>query len=121
MNHEETARTNHKSGCNCGQAVFTTFARELGLTREEAMGIAPRPRSEGGQCGAYLAGKALLERLKPEAVSDFEAQFRALNGSTECRRLRGAGKTCNDYVGDAARLAEALLNVPSSRRSEGQE
>ena len=115
MNHEETARANHKGGCNCGQSVFATFAQELGLTREEAMAIAPRPRSEGGQCGAYLAGRALLERLKPEAVSDFEVQFKALNGATECHRLRGAGKSCNDYVGDAARLAEGLLNAPSVR------
>lgn len=112
MNHEQTARANHKSGCNCGQAVFAGFAEELGLTREEAMRLAPRPRSEGGQCGACLAGKALLARLRPEAVDSFEQQFRALNGSTECRRLRGAGKTCNDYVGDAARLAEALLSGP---------
>ena len=115
MNHEQTARTNHKTGCNCGQAVFLSFARELGLPEEEARQLAPRPRAEGGQCGAYLAGKALLERLKPEAVIAFEAQFTALNGATECRRLRGAGKTCNDYVGDAARLAEALLGDVSGR------
>ena len=75
------------------------------------MQIAPRPRSEGGQCGAYLAGRALISRLKPEAISAYEEQFKSLNGATECRKLRGAGKTCNDYVGDAARLAEALLDA----------
>lgn len=115
MNHEQTARANHRGGCNCGQSVFAGFANELAMTRDQAMQTAPRPRSEGGQCGAYLAGKALLARLKPEAVGAFEEQFRALNGSTECRRLRGAGKTCNDYVGDAARLAEALLEAPQGR------
>ena len=115
MNHEVNARANHKSGCNCGQSVFASFADELGLTRDESMRISPKPRSEGGQCGAYLAGRALLSRLKPESVSAFEERFRALNGATECRRLRGAGKTCNDYVGDAARLVEALLEVSPDR------
>ena len=111
MNHEQMARANHKGGYNCGQAVFAGFARELGLSLEEAMQIAPKPRSEGGQCGAYLAGRALLARLKPEAVSAYEEQFKSLNGATECRKLRGAGKTCNDYVGDAARLVEAQLDT----------
>ena len=115
MNHEQTARANHKGGCNCGQSVFASFADELGLTQEESKLISPKPRSEGGQCGAYLAGKALLARLKPESVSAFEERFIALNGATECRRLRGAGKTCNDYVGDAARLAEALLEATPDR------
>ena len=112
MSYEQTARAIHKGGCNCGQSVYASFAEALGLTRDEAVQAAPKPRSEGGQCGACLAGKALLARLRPEAVDRFEEQFRALNGSTECRRLRGAGKTCNDYVGDAARLAEALLADP---------
>lgn len=115
MNHEEIARASHKSGSNCSQSVFSSFVQELCLSTQEAMSIAPRPRSEGGQCGAYLAGRALLARLKPEAVADYEARFRALNGATECRKLRGAGKSCNDYVGDAARLAEALLGIASDR------
>ena len=56
-------------------------------------------------------GQGLLARLKPEAVSAYEELFKSLNGATECRKLRGAGKTCNDYVGDAARLVEAQLDT----------
>ena len=109
MSYEQTARAIHKGGCNCGQSVYASFAEALGLTRDEAVQAAPKPRSEGGQCGAYLAGMALLLKLKPEAVSAFESRFLELNGATECKKLRGAGKRCNDYVGDAARLAAELL------------
>ena len=109
MTKEQIARANHKSGCNCGQSVFLSFADAMALTPEKAMQLAPRPRAEGGQCGAFLAGRELLARLKPEAVDAYVQRFIELNGASECRRLRGKGKSCNDYVGDAARLAEELL------------
>ena len=106
MNHEEFARASHKSGSNCSQSVFSSFVRELCLSTQEAMSIAPRPRSEGGQCGAYLAGLAVLNELKPEVASAFTEKFLAENGSTECKVLRGR---CNDMVGCAARLVEELM------------
>ena len=83
------------------------------MTAVQAMQSAPKPRSEGGKCGAFLAGKAVLEKLKPEAVAQYERAFIEANGMTECSRLVMAhgklGKSCNDYVGDASRLVEALL------------
>ena len=110
MSYEQTARAIHKGGNNCGQSVYACFASELGLSKDEAIQAAPKPRSEGGQCGAYLAGRALLMKLKPDSAGEFERRFLELNGATECRKLRGAGKSCNDYVGDAARLAAELLS-----------
>ena len=100
MNHEEQARKNHKSGFNCAQSVFVAFAEELGVSPVEAMQMAPKPRSEGGKCGAYLAGQALLRRLKPEAAEAFEKAFVEANGvsqagglprqaAQELQRLRG--------------------------------
>ena len=109
MYHEQTARANHKGSCNCAQAVFVAFARELGLSTAEAMNASPKPRAEGGKCGAFLAAREILSRLKPEAVEAFEQRFLAANGSTECLRLRLARKPCNDYVGGAARMAEEAL------------
>ena len=48
------------------------------------------------------------EKLKPSAISEYEKKFIELNGQTECSRLVAAHgvlrKSCNDYVGDAARL-----------------
>ena len=32
MGHEETARSNHRSGYNCAQSVFVAFADQLGVS-----------------------------------------------------------------------------------------
>ena len=113
MDREQSARQNHRGSYNCAQSVYVAFADLLGLTPAEAMRQAPRPRSEGGKCGAYLAGRAILQRLKPEAVAAYEQAFAAANGQPECARLVMAhgrlNKSCNDYVGDAARMTEAAL------------
>ena len=65
MNHETTARINHRSGYNCAQAVTVAFATELGSTPIAVLKSAPKPRSAGGKCGAYLAGLQVLNELKP--------------------------------------------------------
>ena len=108
MNHETTARINHRSSYNCAQAVTAAFADELHLSPITASKAAPKPRSAGGKCGAYLAGLQLLNELKPEAAGVFAERFEAENGSTECRVLMGR---CNDMVGCAARLVEELIGV----------
>lgn len=113
MGHEDTARSNHRSGYNCAQSVFVAFADQLGVSPIEAMRMAPKPRSEGGKCGAYLAGMAILERLKPEAAEAFRKAFEQTNGAIECRALVASHgklrKSCNDYVGDAARLLDSVM------------
>ena len=106
MNHERSARINHRSGYNCAQAVTVAFAEELRLSPIAASKTAPKPRSAGGKCGAYLAGLQLLNKLNPEAAGVFAERFLAENGSTECKVLRGK---CNDMVGCAARLVEELI------------
>ena len=108
MNHETTARINHRSGYNCAQAVTVAFSPELHTTPITASKTAPKPRSAGGKCGAYLAGLQLLNELKPEAAGVFAEKFEAENGSTEWRVLKGR---CNDMVGCAARLVEELIGI----------
>lgn len=113
MNFEENAREYHKSGCNCAMAVYGAYAEKLGMTVEEALAAAPLPRSEGGYCGAFLAGRKILEKLKPEAVADYEKKFLEIYGDTQCSvliKMHGFKKNCNNYVGDAARLVEEELN-----------
>ena len=113
MTQEEQARLNHRMGRNCAQSVYAAFAEQLGITPEEAMRRAPMPRALGGQCGAYLAGRAVLAQLKTNAVDDYERAFTGLNGEKHCSILvashRLLHKKCNDYVGDAARMTEAAL------------
>ena len=113
MDYKENARKNHRNGFNCAMSVYAAYCDKLGISPEQAKNAAPKPRSEGGKCGAFLAGKKILEQLKPEAVADYERKFIELNGQTECSRLVSAHdilrKSCNDYVGDAARLIEEAL------------
>ena len=108
MDYEQIARDNHRGGRNCAQSVTAAFAQRVGLSPADALQAAPRPRSEGGKCGAYLAGRALLEQMNPEAAAEFERRFLAENGALECGKLRRTGVSCNDLVGCAARLTEEL-------------
>ena len=72
---------------------------------------APAPRAEGGKCGAYLAGRAVLEKEGPDRVEEYTRRFLEENGALECRKLRGfLGSKCNDYVGSAARIVEGLIS-----------
>ena len=70
MGYEEIARANHRNGNSCSASLFKAFANKLGISEDEAARIAPAPSSEGGKCGGLLAGKKLLEALKPYASSD---------------------------------------------------
>ena len=113
MGYEDKARANHKNGNNCATSLFKAFADQLGITEEEATRIAPAPRSEGGKCGGLLAGRRLLEMLKPEAVEEFDKRFHDQNGDDKCASLiikrRLQGKNCNDLVGETASIIESLL------------
>lgn len=113
MGYEELARVNHRSGNSCSVSLFKAFADKLGMSEAEAVRIAPPPRSEGGKCGGFLAGRKLLEMLKPEAVEEFEKRFLEQNGDNKCASLilkrRLQGKNCNDLVGETASIIESII------------
>lgn len=113
MGYEEIARSNHRNGNNCSASLFKASADKLGMTEEEAARIAPAPRSEGGKCGGFLAGRKMLEMIKPEAVEEFEKRFLEQNGDNTCATLimkrRLQGKNCNDLVGETASIIESML------------
>lgn len=113
MGYEESARINHRNGNNCSASLFMAFADKLGMSADEAARIAPAPRSEGGKCGGFLAGRKLLEMTKPEAVEEFEKRFLEQNGDNQCASLivkrRLQGKNCNDLVGETANILESIL------------
>ncbi|MCR5836065.1 MAG: C-GCAxxG-C-C family protein [Lachnospiraceae bacterium] len=113
MGYEEIARANHGNGNNCSVSLFRAFADKLGISEEEAAKIAPAPRSEGGKCGGYLAGRKLIEMIKPEAVEEFDNRFLEQNGDDKCANLiksrRLQGKNCNDLVGETADIIESML------------
>lgn len=113
MKYEEIARTYHRNGNNCSVSLFKAFADKMDMLEDETAKIAPPPRSEGGKCGGYLAGRKVLETLKPEAVEEFEKRFMEQNGDDLCASLimkrRLQGKNCNDLVGETASTIESLL------------
>ena len=113
MGYEEIARANHRNGNSCSASLFMAYADKLGMTEDEAAKIAPAPRSEGGKCGGFLAGRKLIEMLKPEAVEEFEKLFLEQNGDDKCASLimkrRLQGKNCNDLVGETVNIIESIL------------
>ena len=113
MGYETKARENHRNGNNCSASLFRTFADKLGMSEDEAVKVAPAPRSEGGKCGGFLAGRKLLEMIKPEAVEEFEKRFLEHNGDNMCAGLitkrRMQGKNCNDLVGETASILETMM------------
>ena len=107
MSHAETAKTNHEKHFNCAQAIFSAYAEELGLERDQALKVATAfgggMGRMGGACGA-VTGAYLVLGLKygmvnPDdqaskdktyaAVQAFARQFRERFGALDCRDLLG--------------------------------
>ncbi len=103
-NRSETAVSRFKQGYNCAQSVFSVFAEELGLSRDQAMkvangfggGMARRGDTCGVLTGAMMAiglargssepDEAVKQRVYA-AIWDVLAEFRARQGATLCRDL----------------------------------
>ena len=101
MDREQTARNYHNSGINCANSVYSAFS-------DKVTGTAPAPRSEGGKCGAVLAGEKVLAQLGLDTAS-FDDKFVEQFGSLKCAELRKAKYPCNDLVGEATKLVEDMM------------
>ena len=102
IDYETIARSNHRSGMNCAMAVYAA----LGMNNPNKT-MPPRPRDNGGYCGAVLAAEQTIHELggTDEDVAEFERRFIEKYKHLKCGELRGflSGK-CNDYVGEAAAI-----------------
>ena len=105
MNKIEWAANCFSSGFNCAQAVFSSFAPELGIDEQTALGVAGGFGAGMGRlqevCGAVSGavmvigckyGKTNNEDVEAKdktyrLVRDFTARFKQLNGTTQCREL----------------------------------
>ena len=113
------------NGYNCAQAVACTYCDIVGVD-EEFMAAATAAFGGGmgsmdGTCGA-LTGAAVVLGLKikdkiaaKSAMSNVIGNFRARNGVTICRQLKGVDtgvmvRSCNDCVADAAEFLEQELD-----------
>ena len=102
IDYETIARTNHHKGMNCAMAVYDA----LGMNNPNKT-TPPRPRGEGGVCGAVLAAEQVIRENggTEEDIQEFEKRFKEKYEHLKCIELRGflTGK-CNDYVGEAAAI-----------------
>ena len=101
MSREETARNKHKSGNNCAVSVYSTFF-------DKVSGVAPKPRSEGGMCGAVLAAEKVLSQLG-HSTEGFDQEFFEMFGSLKCAELRKGKYPCNDLVGTATGMVDEIM------------
>ncbi len=88
---------------NCSMAVYDALYCGGGQKK----GTAPRPRSEGGKCGAILAAEQFIRENDgtQEDVDEFDRQFIEKYGHLTCGHLRGIlGNKCNEYVGVSAAI-----------------
>ncbi len=105
MDHEQTARANHRRGMSCADSVYQAFS-----DLNARMTAAPVPRSEGGKCGAVLAAEKVLRETGAGSIDEFERRFTGRFGSLKCSELLGKRRgACNDFVGTASAIAEELI------------
>lgn len=111
IDYETIARNNHLSGMNCSTAVYDALYTRSTVNRTTP----PRPRSEGGKCGAVLAAEQFIRENggTEKDVEEFERQFISKYGHLTCADLLGIlGRKCNEYVGAAAAIVGRMGLTP---------
>lgn len=118
MTHIEKANELFGKKFHCSQAVFAAFAKEMGITEEQALKIGACFGSgmrKGEVCGACTGAlmalglkygqcneKDIDSRLKTNEVTDrFMAEFKRENGSFMCRELLGCDLTTEEGIATA--------------------
>ncbi len=113
MNHKKKAEWYFQNNFNCSQAVFATFATELGMEEELALKVATQfggGARKGEMCGAVSGALMVLglkyghshandgdEKKKAYQVSeDFMNRFIEEKGTVVCRDLLGYDLTKAD-------------------------
>lgn len=106
MNHKDKAQEYFSNNFNCSQAVFTTFATEMGIDEELALKIATQfggGARKGEMCGAVSGALMVLglkyghshsdnseEKARAYQISEeFMNRFIQKNGTVVCRELLG--------------------------------
>ena len=107
IDYETVARSNHRNGMNCAMAVYDALSKNNPNKTNP-----PRPRDNGGMCGAVLAAEQTIREMggTDEDVAEFEKRFIEKYKHLKCGELRGflSGK-CNDYVGAAVAIVGEMM------------
>lgn len=104
---------------NCCQSVLVTFAREMGLTEQQAFDLGANFGSGmrcGSACGALTGALMVLgmTHYPPEEADSFRKQFREDHGDINCAALLKAShdagiprkEHCDGLVFDVVRMLE---------------
>ena len=115
MTHKEKALSYFGNNFNCSQAVFTTFATDVGIDEDTALMISTNfggGARSGELCGA-VAGALMVLGLKHghchsdnieeksdayDLATEFNKRFSEKNGSIVCRDLLGYDLTIPEDV-----------------------
>lgn len=104
MTNVETAVARFEEGCSCAQAIFSTYAEDLGMDRLTAMrvsagfggGMGRMAQTCGAVTGAFMVlglkhgGEDGDAREKVyQLVREFASRFEARHGSLLCKDLMG--------------------------------
>jgi len=107
MNRVELATACFKDGFSCSQAVFSTYATQLGLNREAALkiggafggGMGHMGETCGAVTGAFMviglrygrtiAGDRQSQDKTDSLVNEFVNKFKSRNTSIVCKELLG--------------------------------
>ena len=100
IDYETIARSNHRSGMNCAMAVYDSLSMNNPNKTNP-----PRPRDNGGMCGAVLAAEQTIREMggTDEEIAEFEKRFIEKHKYLKCGELRGflSGKS-HGYSSDCA-------------------
>ncbi len=140
MSKAEKAVEIFEDGYNCSQAIFATYAQELGIPFEQAFKIASGfggGMRIAGTCGAVTGAFMVIGlkfgqgKDKPyDKIIEFSEKFCRRNQSTDCLDLIGCDirtekgmkkatnqglfrSICSQVVRDAAEILEAMLEDDS--------
>ena len=92
MEHTRALRENEQIHYNCCQSILIPFAKELGLTEEQAQALGTHFGSgmrHGSTCGALSGTLMVLGGLgyDDKQSMEFIRSFRQTHGATDCATL----------------------------------
>lgn len=106
MNHEEESRELKKQGKLCSVALHEAFSKDTKISNDF-----PMPRSIDGKCGALLTALKILDDTgHGDKKEEFEKEFVRRFRYSKCLELMRYEARCEDYVGQAARMLDEILN-----------
>ena len=97
MEHTRQLRATVDKHYNCCQSVLVPFAKEMGLSEEQAYALGAHFGSgmrHGSTCGALTGALMVLGSLggDEQAAGELLRAFRQENGCTDCAHLLAAAK-----------------------------